>query len=204
MNFREFKEKVKKMPFFGSDMAEILSVSPKAMRNQLTRWKKQGLLIELKRGLYVLSRDERQTPLSKEVAAAIIYQPSYISMESAMSHYKMIPERVSAVTSITTRKTRSFRNEEGSFIYRNLKPSLYFGFAAKKDEYGYPYFIAEPEKALLDYLYLNLGRIAQDDKDFFTGSLRLQNRSIINRKKLNSYGRRFDVKKLGRILEQLK
>jgi len=73
MNFREFKEKVKKMPFFGSDMAEILSVSPKSMRNQLTRWKKQGLLIELKRGLYVLSRDERQTPLSKEVAAAIIY-----------------------------------------------------------------------------------------------------------------------------------
>ena len=204
MNFREFKEKVKKMPFLGSDMAEILSVSPKAMRNQLTRWKKQGLLIELKRGLYVLSRDERQTPLSKEVAAAIIYQPSYISMESAMSHYKMIPERVSAVTSITTRKTRSVRNEEGSFIYRNLKPSLYFGFAEKKDEYGYPYFIAEPGKALLDYLYLNLGRIAPDDKDFFTGSLRLQNRSIINRKKLNSYGRRFGVKKLGRILEQLK
>lgn len=203
MNFREFKDKVKKMPFFGSDVAEILSVSPKAMRNQLTRWKKQGLLIELKRGLYVLSRDERQAPLSKEVAAAIIYQPSYISLEFAMSHYKMIPERVSAVTSITTRKTRSFRNEEGSFIYRNLKPSLYFGFAAKKDEYGYPYFIAEPEKALLDYLYLNLGRITPDDKDFFTGSLRLQNRSIINRKKLNSYARRFGVKKLGRILEQL-
>ncbi len=203
MNFREFKNKIKNMPFFGSDVAEILSVSPKAMRNQLTRWKKQGLLIELKRGLYVLSRDERQTPLSKEVAAAIIYQPSYISLESAMSHYKMIPERVSAVTSITTRKTRIFRNEEGSFIYRNLKPSLYFGFAAKKDEYGYPYFFAEPEKALLDYLYLNLNRIDPKDRDFFTGSVRLQNRSVINRKKLNSFARRFGVKKLGRILEQL-
>ncbi|UCD85476.1 MAG: hypothetical protein JSU92_04600 [Deltaproteobacteria bacterium] len=203
MNFREFKEKINKMPFFGSDVVEILSASPKAMRNQMTRWKKQGLIIELKRGLYILSRDERQTPMSREVAAAIIYQPSYISLESAMSHYEMIPERVSAVTSITTRKTRSFRNEEGVFIYRSLKPSLYFGFAAKKDEYGYPYFIAEPEKALLDYLYLNLGRIAPEDKDFFTGSLRLQNRPVINRKNLSSYAGRFGVKKLDRILEQL-
>jgi predicted transcriptional regulator of viral defense system len=192
------------MPFFGSDVADILSVSSKAMRNQFTRWKKQGLLIELKRGLYALSGNERQTPLSKEVAAANIYQPSYISMESAMARYKMIPEKVSAVTSVTTRKTRSFRNREGTFIYRSLKPGLYFGFTSKKDEHGYPFFIAEPEKALLDHLYLNLGSIDPDDTDFFAGSLRLQNRAILNRKKLASYAKRFGIKKLTRVLEQLK
>ena len=202
MNFREFKEKVKNMPFFGSDVADIFSLSPKVLRNQLTRWKKQGLLVELKRGLYALGKDERRVALSREVAAANIYQPSYISLESALSNYKMIPEKVIALTSITTRKTRTFTNQEGVFIYRHLKTSLYFGFLAKKDEYGYPYFIAEPEKALLDYLYLNLGRVKDDD--FFSESLRLQNRSLLNKKKLFSYASRFNIKKLNHVLEQIK
>lgn len=204
MNFREFREKVKKLPFFGGDVAGILSVSPQAMRNQLSRWKRQGLIIELKRGLYALGEGERRAALSREVASASIYQPSYISLESALSRYKMIPERVAAVTAVTTRKTRTFRNREGTFIYRHLKTPLYFGFAAGKDEHGYPFFIAEPEKALLDYLYLNLGGINADDKKYFTGSLRLQNRSVLNRKKLLAYARRFNIRKLDRVLGWLK
>ncbi|MFH1709806.1 MAG: hypothetical protein ABH860_01895 [bacterium] len=204
MNYREFREKVKKMPLFGSDVACIFSVSPEAMRNQLTRWKKRGLLIELKRGLYALEKGERQVPLSREVAAANIYQPSYISLESALSFYKMIPEKVACITSITTKKTRTFHNQEGTFLYRHLKTGLYFGFALKKDEHGYPCFIAEPEKALLDYLYLNLGSAGINDKSFIKRSLRLQNSSLLNRKKLMAYAGRFNVKKLFRVLEQIK
>ena len=204
MNFREFKEKVKKLPLFGSDVAQIFSVSPQAMRNQLSRWKKQELLVELRRGLYALGRGERQTPLSREVVAANIYQPSYISLDSALSHYKMIPEKVTPVTSVTTRKTKSFHNEEGMFTYRHLKTGLYFGFEFKKDEHGFPYFIASPEKALLDYLYLNLGRIHAGDKKFLNESLRLQNTSVLNKKKLFAFTKRFKVKKIERILEQLK
>lgn len=200
MNFKEFKENVKEMPFFGSDVAEILSVSPKSLRNQLTRWKKQGLLVELKRGLYSLSKSERLTPLSREVAAANIYQPSYISLETALSTYKMIPEKVKAVTSVTTRKTRIFQNNEGVFIYHNLKTTLYFGFIQKKDEYGFPYLLAEPEKALLDYLYLNLGKIDPSDRNFLSDSLRLQNRSVIDKKKLFAYAEQFRTRKLDRVL----
>jgi len=202
MKFRDFREKVKKMPLFGSDVAEMLSVPPPALRNQLTRWKKQGLLVELKRGLYSLGKSERQTALSKEVAAANIYQPSYISLETALSFYKMIPEKVKAVTCVTTKKTRIFNNDEGSFIYHNLKTSLYFGFVQKKDETGFPYFIAQPEKALLDYLYLNLGKIDPLDRKFFKESLRLQNRSAFNKKNLFEYAKKFKTKKLDRILEQ--
>ena len=204
MNFREFKVKVKNMPFFGSDVAEIFSLTPAAARNQLTRWKKRGWLSELRRGLYTLGMSERETPLSNEVAAANIYQPSYISLESALSSYKLIPEKVAATTSITTRKTKVFHNQAGAFVYRHLNPPLYFGFIAKKDEAGYPYFIAEPEKALLDYLYLNLGSIDDKDKDYLSGSLRLQNRSRLDKKKLILYSKRFGLKKLGRVLEQIK
>ncbi|MCX5726192.1 MAG: hypothetical protein NT030_03235 [Candidatus Saganbacteria bacterium] len=204
MNFREFKAKVKNLPFFGSDVAEIFSLTPAALRNQLARWKKRGWLVELRRGLYTLGLSEKEASLSREVAAANIYQPSYLSLEFALSSYKLIPEKVAAATSVTTRKTKVFHNQAGAFIYRQLKPSLYFGFIAKKDEAGYPYFIAEPEKALLDYLYLNLGTIKEQDKDYFTGSLRLQNRSRLDKKKLILYSRRFGLKKLTRVLEHLK
>jgi len=204
MDFRKFKEKVKVLPFFSSDVAEIFSTSPLTLRNQFSRWKKQGLLVELKRGLYVLSRGERQTTLSRQALAAILYQPSYISLESALSHYQMIPERVDTVMSVSPKKTRVFHNPEGTFSYRNLQTSLNFGFLAKKDENGYPYFIAEAEKALLDYLYLNLGGLDPKDGDILDRFLRLQNRSIMNKNKLSSYARRFAVKKLYAILEELK
>jgi len=204
MNFRDFKEKVKGFPFFGSDVAEIFSLSPQVMRNQLTRWREQGLLLEIKRGLYALAESERQTGLSREIVAANIYQPSYISLESALSIYKLIPERVMAITSITTRKTKEFHNPTGAYVYRHLKPALYFGFVAKHDQFGFPYFIAEPEKALLDYLYLNLGKINSDGKEYFNESLRLQNRSALNKKQLSNYAQRFAIKKLNRILERLK
>jgi predicted transcriptional regulator of viral defense system len=204
MDFRKFKEKVKGMPFFSSDVAETFSSSPRTLRNQFSRWKKQGLLVELKRGLYILGQAERQTTLSKQAIAAVLYQPSYISLESALSHYQMIPERVDTVMSVSSKKTRVFHNTEGTFSYRNLKISLNFGFSAKKDENGYPYFIAEPEKALLDYLYLNLGALDPKDGDIFDSFIRLQNRSLLNKKKLFSYARRFAIKKLHFILEELK
>ena len=204
MEFRKFKEKVKGMPFFSSDVAEIFSASPLTMRNQFSRWKKLGLLQELKRGLYILGQGERQTTISRQAIAAILYQPSYISLESALSHYQMIPERVDAVMSVSPKKTRVFHNPLGTFHYRNLQTALNFGFLTQKDENGYPYFIAEPEKALLDYLYLNLGGLDPKDGDILDRSIRLQNRSMLNKKKLFLYARRFDVKKLHAILEELK
>lgn len=204
MDFRTFKEKVKNMPFFSSDVAEIFSASPRTLRNQFSRWKKQGLLVELKRGMYILGQGERQTTLSRQAIAAVLYQPSYISLESALSHYQMIPERVDTVMSVSPKKTQVFHNPQGTFSYRNLQTSLNFGFSAKKDENGYPYFIAEPEKALLDYLYLNLGGLDPKEGDLLERSLRLQNRSIMNKNKLFSYARRFAVKKLHTILEELK
>lgn len=204
MDFRKFKEKVKNMPFFSSDVTEIFSASPRTLRNQFSRWKKQGLLMELKRGMYILGREERQTTLSRPAIAAVLYQPSYISLESALSHYQMIPERVDTVTSVSPKKTRVFHNAEGTFLYRNLQTPLNFGFIAKMDENGYPYFIAEPEKALLDYLYLNLGGLDSLDGELLDHSLRLQNRYLLNKKKLFSYARRFAVKKLNTILEELK
>ena len=204
MRFEEFKLKVKKSPIFSGDVAKLFAADSQIMRNQLLRWKKRGLVIGLRRGLYALSKEERGTPLSRELIAATLYQPSYISLETALSHYKLIPERVVPVTSVTTRKTKTFENEDGLFLYRHLKKNAYFGFRQARDEAGFPYFIAEPEKALLDYLYLNLGGIGKDINGYLRGSLRLQNRTGLNKRKLIKYAACYGTKKLLKIAEAFK
>jgi len=193
------------IPFiWREDVTELLSADLQAFRNQLSRWKKQGLIVMLRKGLYALSQSERTAKISKELVADSLYKPSYISLETALSHYKMIPERIVPATSVTLRKTKTFQNDEGLFIYRHLKKSAFFGLKLTRDEAGFPYFMAEPEKALLDYLYLNLGNIETGDENYFKASLRLQNRSILNRKKIMSYAGRYGTKKLMKILEYLK
>lgn len=201
MKFEDFKRKVRKSPLFGGDVAQLFAADPQTLRNQLLRWKKRGLVVSLRRGLYALSREERGAALSRELIAASLYQPSYISLESALSRYKLIPERVVPVTSVTPRKTKTFQNEEGWFSYRQLKKIAYFGFRSARDEDGFPYFIAEPEKALLDYLYLNLSAVGRDPAGYLRDSLRLQNRSALDKRKLARYAGRFGVKKLRRIVE---
>lgn len=204
MKFTEFKCKVKRSPFFSSDVAELFAADPQAMRNQLLRWKKRGLVIGLRKGLYAMSREERAGVLSRELIAANLYQPSYISLETALSRYKLIPERIVPVTSVTPRKTKTFQNAEGMFIYRQLKKDAYFGFRQVRDEAGFPYFVAEPEKALLDYLYLNLRNVGRDISAYLRDSLRLQNRSSLDKRKLIKYAARYGVKKLQQMVEGLK
>ncbi len=203
MRFREFKEAVRKMPFFDRDTAAYLAGSPAAIRVQLSRWKKEGLIVQLKSGLYLLGENERTMTPSRQAIAAVLVQPSCISLESALSYYNLIPERVESITSVTPRKTQTLVTTMGTFIYRSLKIPLHFGFAREQDENGLPYFLAEPEKALLDLLYLNLGRLDARREDTLSGFLRLQNREILKAGKLKTYARRFGVKKLELIVKEL-
>lgn len=125
-------------------------------RNNLGRWEKQGKLIRLRQGFYTF-------PALKELSDAPfyfankIYSPSYISLESALSFYGMIPEGVINITSVTSRKTKSFQNVIGNYFYRSVKPELMFGYLVEQSALSKKWHIllASPEKALLDFLYLN-------------------------------------------------
>jgi predicted transcriptional regulator of viral defense system len=83
-----------------------------------------------------------------------IYDPSYISFEMALSYYDLIPETVYQITSASSRKTQAFKTDLASFSYRKIKPELMFGYALQKLG-SYNFKIAEPEKAVLDFFYLN-------------------------------------------------
>lgn len=93
-----------------------------------------------------------------------IYQPSYISLESALSYYNLIPEAVYITTSLTSNKTISFDTSEGRYSYRHIKPSIFFGYQVLEWQ-GFPIKMAELEKVMLDYLYLNTSIKIEHDFD---------------------------------------
>jgi len=121
--------------------------------NNYTRWCKQGLLLRLRRGWFAFPELLKVPDFARYIASRI-YKPSYVSLQTALSFYGMIPEAVTDITSVSTLKTAEFVNSFGTYAYRTVKPELFFGFELKKMADGRAIPFAAPEKALLDFLYL--------------------------------------------------
>ncbi|MDD3906384.1 MAG: hypothetical protein PHS46_07680 [Candidatus Omnitrophica bacterium] len=133
--------------FSPSDFQRAFGVSLSA-----TQWfiksHSHDLFLKVKNGLYALRAD----PPQEEAIANRLYAPSYISFEYAMARYGIIPESVYAVTSATTRITREFIVNNKSFAYSRIKKQAYRGYKVEKIG-DVTVLMAEPEKALADYLY---------------------------------------------------
>lgn len=107
-----------------------------------------GLFLKLRNNFYML-KDSRP---SHYYVANKLYEPSYVSLETVLSHYGIIPEVVYAITSITTKGSREYVTPVGSFIYQRIKKQAYTGYSLMEID-GRRAFVAEPEKALADHLY---------------------------------------------------
>lgn len=119
---------------------------------KISELEKKGILIRLKRGMYVVSPEISGRLLSLELIANHIYGPSYVSLHYALRHYGLIPERVYMLTSVTTRHTRHFENSLALFSYRGVSKNYFpIGIRSEQEE-GVNYLIATPEKALCDML----------------------------------------------------
>ncbi len=117
---------------------------------------KEGLFWRLKKGIYALKTD---LP-SEEKIANKIYQPSYVSLEYALAKYNILPEMIYQITSATTKPTRLFEIEGKTFSYFTIKKEGYTGYFLQNGV-----LIAEPEKALADYLYfVSLGKKPANDR----------------------------------------
>jgi len=190
MKYQEFKNIINKPYFTGLDiMLKKLNI----YSSQLSLWKKKEYIGRLKKGMYFFA-DEKEKMIAEEVSF-LIYQPSYLSMEFILSYYGLIPEMVYAKTAITTKTTRKFSNDFGNFTYHHILPKLFFGYIPTETAVG-KYLVAEPEKAILDYFYFNLGKL-NDRKDI--EELRIncdEFRRLMDRKKMNVYLKEFNIKKL--------
>lgn len=201
MKFEQFRQAVAQFPVFGLDPPSGASWSRAQSRLQFSRWVKAGHLLRLKRGLYCLPPGA--TPrFSLTWLANRLYSPSYLSFEFMLSWYDLIPERVAVLTSISTRKTLRLTNSVGQFVYRTLQPSHFFGFEERRDEYQAPVLMAQPEKALLDYIYLS--RDWQATPQYIVEGLRLQQLDQLNFRRLAQWAEAFHSKKLIRAVAVLR
>lgn len=120
-------------------------------RRKLKELQNKGYLIRVKKGFYVFDPHFIGRPYSPEIVANLVYGPSYVSMEYALSKYALIPERVDELTSITSQKNKIFRTPIGLFSYRHTALALYtHGISIGQTDDGRSYIIAGREKALLD------------------------------------------------------
>ena len=201
MKYKDFKNKVQNFPVFSTTHISSITNNEQVLRNQLTKWQRQGLIFSLKKGLYILNEGDRKITPSRLFIANQLLPPSYISCEYALSFYDLIPEKVEDVTCVTTRKTTCFKNILGTFYYHHIKLASFVGFRQIEDENKFPVFIAEAEKALVDFFYLNLSNFSKNDKNVFEYSYRFQNFSDLNIEKLKKFAQILSNKKLSKIVE---
>ena len=127
-------------------------------RDKITDLLRQGVIIRIKKGIYVFGERYRRRPFSREVLANMIYGPSYISLDYALHYYGIIPERVEAVTSVTCSRDRRFSTSVGLFIYRGISMNAYqIGIDQVVLDGGRTFLIAVPEKALSDKIHDDRG-----------------------------------------------
>ena len=182
---RKFKDKQINI-FSTADFENIASLSRESAWAALGRYVKMGLIKSPKRGLYYFTENPPDTFL----LANKIYVPSYVSFETALSYYSVIPEAVYTITCATTKITREFNNGNTTFTYYKIKMQAFTGYLKKED-----YLIADPEKALADYLYfVALGKKTLNDR---------LDTNRLHKSKILRYTRLFNNQKLDKIVSKL-
>lgn len=127
-------------------------------RDKITQLLKKGVIIRVKKGLYVFGEPYRRKPVSREILANLIYGPSYISLDYALQWHGLIPEAVHTVTSVTSGRSRTFPTPFGTFSYRHIPLRAYqVGMDRVALDDNRAFLIATPEKALADRIAAERG-----------------------------------------------
>lgn len=178
-------------------------------RDKVSAMLKSGEIIRVKKGLYVFGEDFRRGPWSRQILANLIYGPSYISLDYALSYYGFIPERVEAVTSVTSARSRQFETPLGLFTYRTLSDRKYsIGIDQQKLEPDQHFLIATPTKALADKIWTDhrfTPRKTADFRAYLHEDLRIDSDrlTVIDRSLLNLIAKQSGSRKLHLLRDYL-
>lgn len=170
MEFSALLQIVGSEPIFETGLLLSGNVNPTDMRRQLSRWTAAGKLYQLRRGLYLLAPPYRRITPNPFLVANRLHRGSYVSLQSALAYYGMIPEGVPTTTSVTTGRPAIFDTLLGQFEFRHIQLNWFHSYRSLEVEQDQRAFIALPEKALLDLIYLQ----PKGDTEVYLRSLRLQ------------------------------
>jgi predicted transcriptional regulator of viral defense system len=169
MKFDELLSIVGAEPVFETSLLLAGDVDPADVRRQLSRWTSSGRLHRLRRGLYALAPPFQKIWAHPFLVANHLVRPSYVSLQSALSFYGAIPEAVPVTTSVTTVRPGTYSTPQGDFVFRHVQVPLFKEYRAVVLSDAQQVFIASPEKALFDLIYLERG----SDAPAFLDELRL-------------------------------
>ena len=144
--------KIRQLYFTYQDLADLFQISPKSAMVSCSRYVQSGDLVRLKRNTYILR--ERWEHLSRDetfVLANLLQVPSYVSLTTALVYYGYTTQiQQDFIESVATKRSREFHVQEVSFNFTKIKKDYYSGFVRESG-----FFIATPEKALIDAVYLS-------------------------------------------------
>lgn len=194
MKFEKLFKYLEKNNYYIFSYEDMLVIAPSEskenIKKMLYRWRKVGWISPLKRGLYELVYP-RNFNVPDLYVANKLYMPSYISLETVLSNHSIIPEVGMAVTSITTKPTRRFKNSHGLFVYRTLDKNYFCGYYTETYN-NFKINIAEPEKALMDFLYFK--RFHKTPFDLKDERLDKDIILSLNKNKFKKYAELFGIK----------
>jgi len=157
MNFEDFRHSVS-IEIFDFQLIADYFGSLKKIRDKISSFVKDGKIIRVKKGLYVFGENWRREPLCLETVANLVYGPSCVSFEYALSSYGLIAERSQVITSLAIGDSKTYQTPIGQFEYRAIDPQKFkIGIEYRNLEKEGGYFIASREKALADLVYRTSG-----------------------------------------------
>lgn len=200
MEFSELLGIVQDEPVFDTGLLLAGDVDRRDIRRQLSRWKKAGKVYQLRRGMYSLAPPFQKIKPHPFLIANRLLPASYVSLQSALAYNGMIPEYVSVTTSVTTDRPDELETPLGVFDYRHIQLNFFGGFNWVDLGEKQHAFIASPEKALLDLVYLQAGGDTPD----FLAELRLNNLERLDWQHIGRLARSIDKPKLLRAVDAIR
>ncbi len=199
MKFSKLMEIVGGDAVFETGLLLAGDVDPVQVRQQLSRWVKGGRIHQLRRGLYALAPPYQKIKPHPFLVANRMVRGSYVSCQSALAHYGLIPEYVPVVVSVTTARPARYTTRLGIYEFRHIKSDLWGSTQMLAFPGEQQAFVARPEKALLDLLYLH----PRSDSVEYLQELRLQNLNQLDQDALQRLAAASGSPKLTRAIKRL-
>ncbi len=199
MYFQQVVQQLANLHLFESGHLYAGADNPQQVQRQLADWVRVGKIVQLRRGLYTAAQPYQPEQPHSYVIANHLVRGSYISLHTALSYFDLIPEHVAVVTSVTTGRPGTWRNLYGHFSFQHIQPALFFGFQYRQVTKTQWAYVATPEKALLDLIYLTPDA---DNADYIR-ALRLQNLDQLDTGQLRACAEQVGKPKLKRALPHI-
>lgn len=196
MKFETLLALVHDQPVFETGLLLAGNVDSNDVRRQLSRWVRSGRILQLRRGLYTLVPPYQNVIPHPFLIANALVSGSYVSAQSALAFYGLIPEYVPRTLSMTTLRPAKW---DGGFHFHHIAPHLFFGYQLLEISEGQKAFVATPEKALLDLAHLTPAA----DSSNYLRELRLQNLDRLDMDRLQEYAVRAGKPKWQRVTGQI-